>query len=86
MGARPAVARGGGAPVTGGYMLAWALLGGTLTWTAAILAGWLLNRRATRAEGAGPEPFNWRLLVNPGLYYEWVRRHGRRSGPPPDTP
>ena len=50
------------------------LLAGALLWVAAILLGWLLNRRTTRREGSAPDPFNWRLLVNPGLYYEWVRR------------
>lgn len=46
-------------------------------WTAGMLLGWVLNRRESRREGGTPEPFNWRLLVNPGLYYEWIARGGR---------
>ena len=60
--------------MAGLMILVWATLGGAAVWVTAIMLGWSLNRRASRAEGSPPEPFNWRLLVNPGLYYEWVRR------------
>lgn len=54
------------------------MLGGAAVWVAAILLGWRLSRRSSSREGCAPEPFNWRLLVNPGLYYEWVSA-GRMS-------
>lgn len=48
------------------WMLAIFLLVGAAVWTASILGAWLPHRRT--------DPFNWRLIVNPGLYYEWLSR------------
>jgi hypothetical protein len=57
-----------------GVELVAVLIAAALVWTGTILLGWALNRRTSKRQGAGPEPFNWRLLINPGWYYEWVSR------------
>ena len=65
-----------------------------LIWELTMVSGWLYVRANVKAHNASPDcmcggepipPWNWRLLVSPGLYYDWMEATQPRYLLPPKT-
>lgn len=70
------------------------ILGAPMIWMSLMVFGWLLDRAeveahndsATKEWELRPElPWNWRVLVSPGLYRDWVEASQPRYLLPPKT-